>query len=202
MSTWVMPPMANCSSSRRPSPLTPTCSQRQDAENALFATGVEARPLMAQAGRGCAEAIRQFFRRPVTPFCSSCRGHNGGDASVAGRWLRRCGWHVSVRGAFPVDELAPLTRTEWELFRAEPDGPTEVIPAHDHRHRRLARKSAPRGPLRAPSQRSGERLCTNCGLRGRGVRASISPPDWMATPAEPMRDTRTGRCASSLRYRA
>jgi len=107
-----------------------TCAQMQAAENALFATGIESRPLMERAGRGCAEAIRQFFPEPGHAILFVGRGHNGGDALVAGRWLRSRGWHVEARCAFPVEDLAPLTRIEWELFRAEPDGPAEVIPAH------------------------------------------------------------------------
>ncbi|MBU6301445.1 MAG: NAD(P)H-hydrate dehydratase [Verrucomicrobia bacterium] len=98
-----------------------TCSQMQAAEKALFATGVEARPLMEKAGLGCAEAIRQFFPGPGLAMVFAGRGHNGGDALVAGRWLRARGWQVVARLTGPVEELAPLTRLQWELFEEEPE---------------------------------------------------------------------------------
>jgi NAD(P)H-hydrate epimerase len=98
-----------------------TCGQMQEAEAALFATGVQARALMEEAGRSCADAVCQFLPRPGHAILFVGRGHNGGDALVAGRWLRSRGWHVTVRCAVTPDQLAPLTRTEWELFQAEPD---------------------------------------------------------------------------------
>lgn len=106
-----------------------TCAQMQAAEKALFATGVEAGPLMERAGRGCAEAIRQFCPGPGHALLFVGRGHNGGDALVVGRRLRACGWHVVARLAGAVEDLAPLTRTQWELFQAEPDAPEVLVPS-------------------------------------------------------------------------
>jgi NAD(P)H-hydrate epimerase len=126
-----------------------TCSQMQAAEKALFATGVEPRPLMEKAGRGCAEAIRQFFPEPGHAILFVGRGHNGGDALVAGRWLRAHGWHVVAKLVCPVEELAPLTRTQWELFRAEPDAPEQIVPPHVVAVDGLLGIGA-RGPLRDP----------------------------------------------------
>jgi NAD(P)H-hydrate epimerase len=98
-----------------------TCGQMQAAESAVFATGIEARDLMEQAGRGCAEAIRQFFPRPGHAVLFVGTGHNGEDALVAGRCLRSRGWHVTARCAVAPDQFAPLTRSQWERFQAEPD---------------------------------------------------------------------------------
>ncbi|MEM1294746.1 MAG: NAD(P)H-hydrate epimerase, partial [Verrucomicrobiota bacterium] len=80
------------------------------AEEALFATGVEAEPLMEKAGLGCARAIHQFFPKPGKATLFIGKGHNGGDAAVIGRHLRTAGWSVESRLGGAETDLAPLTR--------------------------------------------------------------------------------------------
>lgn len=98
-----------------------TCAQMKAAEEALFATGVEAEGLMDKAGRGCADAIRQFFPEPAEAILFIGKGHNGGDAFVVGRQLRLAGWRVSVRMAVERDKLAPLTRKKLAEFEITPE---------------------------------------------------------------------------------
>ena len=60
----------------------------------MFASGVEVEPVMDCAGLGLAEAIEQFFPGPSVALIYAGRGHNGGDALVAGRFLVEAGWDV------------------------------------------------------------------------------------------------------------
>ena len=90
------------------------------AEDALFATGVEAEPLMERAGLGCAEAICQFFPKSGRATLFVGKGHNGGDALVAGRHLRKAGWQVETRLAGEIAELASLTQKKLAEFQAAP----------------------------------------------------------------------------------
>ncbi|MEM7011974.1 MAG: NAD(P)H-hydrate dehydratase [Verrucomicrobiota bacterium] len=98
-----------------------TCAQMKAAEDALFATGVEAEGLMDKAGQGCAEAIRQFFPKPAEAILFVGKGHNGGDAFVIGRQLRLAGWRVSAQLAVSREELAPLTRKKLAEFETTPE---------------------------------------------------------------------------------
>ena len=59
-------------------------AQMQAAERAAFARGVTVEALMDQAGAGVARAVRQFFPKPATCIVFAGKGHNGGDALVAG----------------------------------------------------------------------------------------------------------------------
>ncbi len=92
----------------------------KSAEDALFATGVEAEPLMERAGLGCARAIRRFFPNPGRATLFVGKGHNGGDALVAGRHLRKAGWLVETRLAAEPGDLAPLTQKKLAEFTAVP----------------------------------------------------------------------------------
>lgn len=88
--------------------LTP--AEMAAAEAQLFATGVEAEPLMDRAGAGIADALRQFFPEPGTVLTFVGDGHNGGDALVAARHLADAGWQVQLRLVGNKDSLKPLTR--------------------------------------------------------------------------------------------
>ncbi|MGI9244552.1 MAG: NAD(P)H-hydrate dehydratase [Verrucomicrobiales bacterium] len=85
-----------------------TVTQMQEAEERLFATGVEAEPLMDRAGLGIAEAVDRFFpgRGRLITFVGP--GHNGGDALVAARHLSAMGWGVELR-LVGRDRFRPLT---------------------------------------------------------------------------------------------
>src|SRR4051794_40509748 len=96
------------------------------AEEAAFASGIEADALMDRAGTGVAAAVQKFFPRPGRAIIFCGKGHNGGDALVAGTRLREAGWHVELRVLFPEEDLAELTRKKLTECRtgAGPEGPT------------------------------------------------------------------------------
>ena len=95
-------------------------AQMREAEQAAFARGVEVEALMDQAGAGVARAVRQFFPCLGTCIVYSGKGHNGGDALVAATHLKRIGWKIDIRLAFPEDECSELTRKKLQaLHEAE-----------------------------------------------------------------------------------
>jgi len=98
-----------------------TCAQMKAAEDALFATGVEAEALMEKAGRGCAETILQHVTSSGRARIYIGKGHNGGDALVIGRYLRQNAWTVECVMAADREQLAPLTRKKLEEFEAIPN---------------------------------------------------------------------------------
>ena len=88
--------------------------QMQALEQAAFAAGANPEDLMEEAGHQMALAVRQFC--PVPGQCAAVfgRGHNGGDALVAARFLSEAGWRVDLIPAYPATEWAPLTARKWE----------------------------------------------------------------------------------------
>jgi NAD(P)H-hydrate epimerase len=80
------------------------------AEEAAFARGISAEALMEEAGAGIARSITKFFPRPGRCIVFAGKGHNAGDAFVAGRWLARAGWDVEFRLVFPRTQLSALTK--------------------------------------------------------------------------------------------
>ena len=91
-----------------------TPPQMQALEKAAFAAGANAEALMEEAGCKMALAVRQFF--PAPGHCTAVfgKGHNGGDALVAARFLSEAGWQVNLVPAYPTAEWAPLTTRKWE----------------------------------------------------------------------------------------
>jgi hydroxyethylthiazole kinase-like uncharacterized protein yjeF len=83
-------------------------------EKKAFSEGVRAEALMEEAGRGMAQAIRQFFPNPGVCLAVFGKGHNGGDALVTARLLSEQGWETTLFAAFPSDQLAPLTSKKWD----------------------------------------------------------------------------------------
>lgn len=98
-----------------------SCREMADAEDHLFSTGVEAEPLMEKAGLGCALAIRNFFPRSGQAILFCGKGNNGGDALVAGRWLRKWGWQVSALLSHQPAEMSELARKKLEELSQVPD---------------------------------------------------------------------------------
>ena len=96
-----------------------TCEAVQAAEKRLFDSGVEAEPLMDEAGWGCANAIRQFCPRPGLAVLFVGKGNNGGDALVVGRHLRRWGWHVQAQLAGEPEDMTELAARKLAEFEAE-----------------------------------------------------------------------------------
>jgi NAD(P)H-hydrate epimerase len=72
---------------------------------------------MYEAGRGVADAVRQFFPNPATLVVFAGKGHNAGDAFVTAHHLAEAGWDVRVRMAFPDSDLRPLARRKFDAIR-------------------------------------------------------------------------------------
>ncbi len=85
----------------------------RDAEEAAFARGVEVESLMEQAGAGIARAVSQFFPKPARCIVFAGKGHNGGDALVAARHLKRAGWKIDIRLAFDESDCSEHTRKKF-----------------------------------------------------------------------------------------
>ncbi len=88
------------------------------AEEAAFARGVTEEALMEEAGRGIARAITKFFPRAGKCLIFAGKGHNAGDAFVAGRWLAQAGWEIETRLFFPEKELSPLTSQKFQELQS------------------------------------------------------------------------------------
>ena len=107
-------------------------AQMREAEEAAFARGVEVEALMDQAGAGVARAVRQFFPNPGTCIVYAGKGHNGGDALVAGAALKKAGWKVDVRIVFPEQDCSELTRKKLQaLHETDQSAPPNSLP-HSH----------------------------------------------------------------------
>src|SRR3954451_21311055 len=97
------------------------------AEEAAFARGTEVEALMDRAGAGVAAAVRKFFPRPGRAVVFVGKGHNGGDALVAGARLKEAGWEIDLRLIFPEADLAELTRKKLDQC-----GRDHGVPAFSH----------------------------------------------------------------------
>jgi ADP-dependent NAD(P)H-hydrate dehydratase / NAD(P)H-hydrate epimerase len=98
------------------------------AEAAAFGRGISAEALMEQAGERIARRIAQFFPRGGRCLVCAGKGHNAGDAFVAGRWLARAGWELDLRLAYPEKELSELTDRKLVELRQSCRDPQETLP--------------------------------------------------------------------------
>ena len=87
-----------------------TTHEMQAIEKRAFAHGVEAEALMEEAGAQIAMVVRQFFPVPGHALVFCGKGHNGGDALVAARYLAESGWRIRLDEPYGEEALAPLTR--------------------------------------------------------------------------------------------
>jgi hydroxyethylthiazole kinase-like uncharacterized protein yjeF len=94
--------------------------QMKATEEAAFASGSTAEGLMKIAGEGIACCIGQFFPQAGTAVVFCGKGHNGADALVAARHLKKAGWNLGIRLAFPIEDLAPLTRRHLDETGVDP----------------------------------------------------------------------------------
>ncbi len=85
-----------------------TCEQMQEAERAHFSDGTSPEPYMDEAGRKCAEAVRDFFPVPSRAEVFVGKGNNGGDALVVGRWLKEWGWRIKLHFSHGREEISKL----------------------------------------------------------------------------------------------
>jgi NAD(P)H-hydrate epimerase len=92
-----------------------SCAEMRRIEELTFAGGVTPESLMEQVGRQIAEAVMQTRRRPGLAAVYYGKGHNGGDALVAARFLAEAGWEIELRPQEPeASKLAELTRKKLE----------------------------------------------------------------------------------------
>lgn len=91
-----------------------SCAEMKALEERAFADGVSAEELMEEAGAHIAAAVNQFSLWPGRCVVHFGKGHNGGDALVAARYLAQAGWEIEFVPAFPEEQWAPLTRQKWE----------------------------------------------------------------------------------------
>jgi hydroxyethylthiazole kinase-like uncharacterized protein yjeF len=128
-----------------------TGEQMRCLEHSLFAKGVDAATLMAQAGWGIACAVRKFFPNPGTVHLYLGKGHNAGDALCAAQHLRRWGWQIELHAVYPEIEWAVLTRQQLRALEGIPQpcssghGPTLIMEALLG----IGAKGALREPIRA-----------------------------------------------------
>ncbi|MEI8235306.1 MAG: NAD(P)H-hydrate dehydratase [Verrucomicrobiota bacterium] len=100
-----------------------SCEEMRALERRAFDAGATAEGLMEEAGARMARAVRQFFPEPGVCRVFYGKGHNGGDALVAARYLARAGWRVVLRAVFPREALAPLTRRQLETLGPQGEEP-------------------------------------------------------------------------------
>jgi len=72
---------------------------------------------MEEAGARIAAAVRQFAPGPGVCRVVFGKGHNGGDALVAARYLAAAGWEIVLEQVFAVEELASLTLRKLEQLQ-------------------------------------------------------------------------------------
>lgn len=96
-----------------------TCQEMRELEQRAFAAGATAEHLMEDAGAKIAATVRQFFPEPGVCRVVFGKGHNGGDALVAARYLKAAGWEIVLEEVFPVEDLAELTRMKLEQFQGD-----------------------------------------------------------------------------------
>lgn len=105
-------------------------SQMHDAERMAFASGATAESLMEIAGREAARLVCQFHPKPGRCLVFFGKGHNGGDALVAARYLAEAGWSIELEKFFPEASLAPLTAKQfgriWKT-RSQADEPVVIL---------------------------------------------------------------------------
>jgi len=105
-------------------------AQMLEAERIAFSAGATAEGLMEIAGREAARLVRQFHPKPGRCVVFFGKGHNGGDALVAARYLAEAGWSIELQKVHPDADLAPLTAKKlgriWKT-RSESDRPLVVL---------------------------------------------------------------------------
>ncbi len=105
-----------------------TCREMQELEERAFAQGSSAEELMEIAGREIAAAVCRFCLAPGECRVVYGKGHNGGDALVAARYLLETGWRIVLEEIFPADQLAPLTARHLEALRHRLHPESELLP--------------------------------------------------------------------------
>lgn len=97
-----------------------TCQQMKQVEEDAFLTGVKAETLMDEVGFKMAQILGHWFPHPGQCLLWVGKGHNGGDALVAGKFLRLAGWQVSLKLVFPEQQMASLAQKKLREFQETP----------------------------------------------------------------------------------
>lgn len=94
---------------------TVTVDQMREIERDAMAAGLSEGELMERAGIALGRAIGNQYPNVGTAVGYVGKGHNGGDALIALRVLEEeFGWKIGIRSVYPMDQLADLTRRQWE----------------------------------------------------------------------------------------
>ena len=101
-----------------------TSAEMKALEERTFAGGATPAALMEEAGATMAAAVRQFFPEPGKCVVFFGKGHNGGDALVAARYLARRGWKVELQPVFEPEAWSALTVRKQREFRESQTGVT------------------------------------------------------------------------------
>ena len=99
-----------------------TGAAMRSLEESAFRRGITAERLMDLAGEGIAARLQSQFPTPGRAVGYVGKGNNGGDALVALRHLRRAGWEIAVRAAFPESEWGTLPRRKLRELDLVPSG--------------------------------------------------------------------------------
>lgn len=92
----------------------------QIAERELIASGTPAKTLMQQASSGIADAIMQFFPEPGLCVAYLGKGNNAGDAITVMGILKKHGWKIGFRAAYPISEWAELPKRQFTALTPPP----------------------------------------------------------------------------------
>jgi NAD(P)H-hydrate epimerase len=92
----------------------------REAEQSAFARGIPVEGLMDQAGAGVARTVAKIFPKPGRCIVFAGKGNNGGDALFAAECLKRAGWQVEIRLAFPESDGSELMRKKLQSLRNAP----------------------------------------------------------------------------------
>jgi ADP-dependent NAD(P)H-hydrate dehydratase / NAD(P)H-hydrate epimerase len=97
-----------------------SCAEMRQIEEATFEAGISAEKLMGKVGQLVAQAVAQLAPGRGDVHVYYGKGHNGGDALVAARWLLLAGFHVRlVPQEKDTSKLAALTRDKLTEFAGQ-----------------------------------------------------------------------------------
>lgn len=142
-----------------------TPEEMRRIEERAFAAGATPELLMEAAGAAVAGAVRFLAPRArhAVLFCG--KGHNAGDAFVAGRHLAEAGWTLELDAPYPVEAWAGLARSQFERI------PPEAFRRRPHRAEAVALDGllgiGAKGPLREPLTGATARLAAFRAAGGR-----------------------------------
>ncbi len=103
-----------------------TSAAMREAEREAIRNGVSAENLMEDAAATIARFILSEFSGPGIAQIFAGKGNNGGDALAVGAILKQHGWVVATIMPFPLEQLTPLARRQFERLNAVPGSATAL----------------------------------------------------------------------------